>query len=91
MTWSLALGSPSRSLAKQTLIKDLFVSTPPSVQPVAHPSHGQMDTQSSVLGSTVVNTLHFTVISCSPVVILLTDQCHVSTITSILSLDTLKQ
>merc|ERR1711884_894761 len=30
MTWSLDLGSPSRSLAKQTLIKDLLVSTPPS-------------------------------------------------------------
>merc|ERR1712026_538042 len=46
-----------------------------------HISVPHTDTQSSVLGSTVVITIHFTVISCSPVVILLTDQCHVSTIT----------
>ena len=83
MTWSLALGSPSRSLAKQTLIKDLLVSTPPMADPWPrlHISVPHTDTQSSVLGSTVVITLHFTIISCSPVVILLTDQCHVSTIT----------
>ena len=83
MTWSLALGSPSRSLAKQTLIKDLLVSTPPMADPWPrlHISVPHTDTQFSVLGSTVVITLHFTIISCSPVVILLTDQCHVSTIT----------
>ena len=83
MTWSLALGSPSRSLVKQTLIKDLLVSTPLMADPWPrlHISVPHTDTQSSVLGSTVVITLHFTIISCSPVVILLTDQCHVSTIT----------
>ena len=88
MTWSLALGSPSRSLAKQTLIKDLLVSTPPMADPWPrlHISVPHTDTQSSVLGSTVVITLHFTIISCSPVVILLTDQCHVSTITHYYSL-----
>ena len=91
MTWSLALGSPSRSLAKQTLIKDLLVSTPPMADPWPrlHISVPHTDTQSSVLGSTVVITLHFTIISCSPVVILLTDQCHVSTITHLRRLLTL--
>ena len=59
MTWSLALGSPSRSLAKQTLIKDLLVSTPPMADPWPrlHISVPHTDTQSSVLGSTVVTSL----------------------------------
>merc|ERR1711884_430333 len=65
MTWSLALGSPSRSLAKQTLI--LICWSP------LHP--WQIPGPASISASLTQTP------SCSPVVILLTDQSHVSTIT----------